>query len=112
MLFTKIEVEGLVHLAPGKPLFPLGEMFITPGAMAQFNRVFLAGCLSRHVRGDWGEVPPEDVEGNELALAEGYRILSQYRLPEQSRLAIDGGYLWIVTEGDRSATTLLLPSDY
>jgi len=61
--------------------------------------------LDRHVCGDWGELPPEDAAANEQALLVGARLFSAYTLR-------DGTRLWIITEHDRSATTLLLPQEY
>jgi hypothetical protein len=89
------------------PLFPLGQVVATPGAIAALKA---AGELpfhhiARHVRGDWGEIPDEDREENELSLREGFRILSAYR----TRL---GTRLWVITEADRSSTCLLLPEEY
>jgi len=59
--------------------------------------------LARHVRGDWGEVGDEDWRENDFSVANGLRILSAYTIGA-------GDKLWIITEADRSATTLLLPS--
>ena len=87
--------------------FDLGRIVATPGALDAFaesdenSRVF----LSRHASGDWGEVCKSDWEENELALGQGWRLFSVYRLR-------DGTKIWIITEADRSATTLLLPSEY
>lgn len=61
--------------------------------------------LIRHGNCDWGDVCDEDKEANEEALKDDLRILSSYKLP-------DGKQIWIITEADRSATTLLFPSDY
>ena len=61
--------------------------------------------LQRHVTGDWGDVPEEDRQSNEQALVHGDRLLSSYRIGESLTV-------WIITEADRSATTLLLPDDY
>ena len=61
--------------------------------------------LSRHVRGDWGELPREDKDENKLSLEKGFRLLSSYR-------TIAGDRLWVITEADRSVTTLLLPEEY
>ena len=61
--------------------------------------------LRRHVTGDWGDVPEEDRLSNEQALIHGDRLLSSYRIRESLTV-------WIITEADRSATTLLLPDDY
>ena len=88
-------------------LFDLGQVVATPGALRAFEeaKVVPITLLGRHVTGDWGEVPPEDAEENELSVREGYRILSSYTLPTKERI-------WIITEADRSATTFLLPSEY
>jgi hypothetical protein len=90
-----------------KPLFPLGRVVSTPGALDAFRE---AGkqphtYLLRHVTGDWGEVCEEDARENELSVREGFRILSAYTLST-------GVEIWIITESDRSATTFLLPSEY
>jgi hypothetical protein len=60
--------------------------------------------LARHQAGDWGTVPPQDAAENERSLARGFRIISSYAVSEER--------VWIITEADRSATTLLLPSEY
>jgi hypothetical protein len=89
------------------PRFSLGRVLGTPGALDLLNR---AGAnplmlLARHQNGDWGDVPPEDSAANDIAILKGLRILSCYRIsPVES--------LWIITEADRSATTLLLPGEY
>jgi hypothetical protein len=64
----------------------------------------LPALLERHRSGDWGEVPEEDARENEFAVRYGYRIVSSYR--------VAGEKLWVITESDRSATTLSLPSEY
>lgn len=86
--------------------FSLGQVVATPGALAllQAHDVSPADVLARHQAGSWGEVPPQDAQANELAVTAGHRILSSYR--------VGGERLWVITEGDRSATTLLLPSEY
>ena len=61
--------------------------------------------LARHQRGDWGEVSREDGVENDFSVAHGFRILSAYALQ-------DGTRIWILTEGDHSATTILLPDEY
>ena len=90
-----------------KPLFTLGHVVATPGALAVLEK---AGqqpgeFLARHVSGDWGEVPPEDIEENEFSLKQGFRLLSAYRTGA-------GDKLWVITEADRSSTCLLLPEEY
>jgi hypothetical protein len=61
--------------------------------------------LDRHAAGDWGELSPEDIQENELSVREGYRILSAYSLR-------DGTRIYVITEADRSSTTILLPEEY
>ena len=90
------------------PLFPLGRVVATPGALQLLADADgdAPELLGRHVRGDWGEVPPEDARENELSLREGFRIISSYPLGEA------GESVWIITEADRSSTCLLLPREY
>ncbi|AJY29933.1 putative type I restriction-modification system methyltransferase subunit [Burkholderia thailandensis 34] len=61
--------------------------------------------LNRHARGDWGDLPEEDHQQNNLAAITGQRVLSSYGLP-------NGQKVWVLTEWDRSVTTILLPDDY
>ena len=87
--------------------FYLGRLLMTPGAMEALERSSDSpfDFLSRHQHGDWGEVDYQDRLENERSVDERLRILSTYR----TRL---GDRLWVITEADRSATTLLLPSEY
>ena len=87
--------------------FPLGRIVATPGALAALEQVGESpgAFIKRHVTGDWGELDEEDRRENEFSVTHGFRLLSAYKLP-------DGTRLWIITEADRSATTLLLPSEY
>jgi hypothetical protein len=62
------------------------------------------GYIARHTAGDWGELCAFDRRQNEMALREGYRVLSSYKVP--------AGSVWIITEADRSITTILLPEEY
>lgn len=84
---------------------PLGQTVITPGAFAALDESDLRNAISRHVRGDWGEVDPDDWAENELSYEKGFRILSVYN-------ASNGTRFWIITEADRSVTTVLLPEEY
>jgi hypothetical protein len=96
------------------PLFPLGQVVATPGALeaSRHPGQFLA-LLARHVRGDWGCVDPEDAEANRLALTQGDRLLSAYPIdPEKPSKGFGENCLWIITEADRSVTTILLPEEY
>jgi len=90
-----------------KPLFTLGQVVATPGALAALEKAGQqpGDFLARHVSGDWGEVPPEDVEENELSLKQGFRLLSAYRTNAGDRI-------WVITEADRSSTCILLPEEY
>lgn len=85
--------------------FPLGQVVITCTAANTLAADDVTNALQRHVAGDWGAVGPEDARENELALRENLRLLSIYT--DQK-----GTKFWIITEADRSATTVLLPEDY
>jgi hypothetical protein len=86
---------------------PLGQLVVTPGALAALNKTSETGreLVDRHGRGDWGEFGSEDWAANDRAVSGGDRVLSAYRLKDQTKI-------WIITEMDRSATTLLLPDEY
>lgn len=90
-----------------RPLFPLGRIVATPGALAALAAAGepAAKFIVRHARGDWGTVDAEDAMENDLSLRDGFRILSAY-------VTAKGERLWIITEADRSVTTLLLPEEY
>ena len=87
--------------------FTLGTIVATPGGLRALEDSGQnpAAFLDRHSSGDWGEVDRADAAENELSLAEGFRIMSVYTTRK-------GIKLWIVTEADRSATTILLPEEY
>lgn len=87
------------------PTFPLGQLVATPNALDHITHDDIMAALQRHVAGDWGDVCAEDKQSNDDAVAEGMRILSAYR-------AANGTKFWIITEADRSVTTILLPEDY
>ena len=88
-----------------RALFRLGQTVITSNAMSRLVAADVQKALRRHIQGDWGEVCPADWRENELSLKEGFRLLSAYRDSQDTRF-------WIITEADRSATTILLPEDY
>jgi hypothetical protein len=90
---------------PGK--FHLGQMVMTPGAERAMHeaRQVPPEFLLRHKNADWGELPPEDVRENEWSLEHGARLFSAYRTRNEEKV-------WVITEGDRSVTTLLLPEEY
>lgn len=87
--------------------FRLGEIVSTTHLFehSEKNNFALLPYLVRHAQGDWGDVCKEDWKINDEALKNGLRLLSEYKLP-------DGRRIWIITEWDRSATTLLFPEDY
>lgn len=96
------------------PLFPLGQVVATPGALdASRDPGQFLELLARHVRGDWGCVDQEDGEANRLAVTQGDRTLSAYPMdPAKPCAGYGENCLWIITEADRSVTTILLPDDY
>ena len=95
------------HLKPTMVWFTLGQIVATPGAIDLLERTSSDALdfLIRHQQGDWGSVPPEGAEENLSSIEHGNRILSSYYLNASERL-------WIITEADRSVTTLLLPNEY
>jgi hypothetical protein len=99
---------GSSHRKEGvKPLFTLGRVVATPGALAALEK---AGqqpgeFLARHVSGDWGELDMHDMAENEFSLQHGLRLLSAHHTSA-------GDKLWVITEADRSSTCILLPEEY
>ena len=91
----------------GPARFALGRILITPGAeeALQIAGQKASEFFRRHSICDWGELSDEDVKRNELALEKGFRLLSRYQTTK-------GEPVWIITEADRSATTILLPIEY
>ena len=85
--------------------FSLGRIVATPAALAQLTSEEITLALLRHHSGDWGDLDSEDKAANDRALVNRTQILSAYR-------AANGTRFWIITEADRSATTVLLPEDY
>jgi hypothetical protein len=87
--------------------FPLGQIVATPGAIAALTDAgdSPASFLRRHVVGDWGEIDNEDRQENERSISSGCRLLSAYTTSTGIRI-------WVITEADRSATTLLRPEEY
>ena len=90
-----------------KPLFDLGQLVATPGALAALEKSGQSPVdfVSRHVTGDWGEIPQEDHKENQFSLEKGFRLLSSYRTSAND-------VVWVITESSRSHTTLLLPDEY
>ena len=85
--------------------FPLGSTVMTRNASEQLHPDDVLDCLRRRAAGDWGELDEHDRAENELSLYKGYRLLSAHRDRNDTKF-------WIITEADRSVTTVLLPEDY
>lgn len=88
-----------------RPLPRLGRTVITGQAMAALSRQDIVLALARHAMGDWGDVCPEDRATNDHALKDGLRLVSVYHSSQ-------GVKFWVITEADRSVTTILLPEEY
>ena len=96
-----------MNTTSNKPLFALGQVVATPGALELLESAGKTPSefLARHHRGDWGDdLCEEDRELNDAAIYDGSRLISAYTVGE--------GKVWVITEADRSSTTLLLPSEY
>lgn len=109
--------DGMLLLGPESAVgegarFTPGVLVYTPGVAGLAEEVgvdpsaLVTSLVSRFVRGDWGELPPEDVEANEQAVRFGERLLGSYPVGDGGEKA------WVITEADRSITTVLLPSEY
>lgn len=87
-------------------LFKLGQIVATPALLEHLveHCTHPDPFIRRHVRGDWGSVPTEDARENDFSVLNGFRVLSAYE--------VGGKRFWIITEADRSVTTLLFPSEY
>lgn len=85
--------------------FSLGQVVITSGALDTLDSCTPELSLIRHVNGDWGEMDVEDKQSNNDALKHGGRLLSVYRDLNKTKF-------YVITEADRSVTTILLPSEY
>ena len=90
--------------------FPLGRTVMTRGVSGlidkgKFPESFVQGCIDRHVDGDWGDMPPEDKELNDAGINGEDRLMSSYT-------SVSGVKVWVITEWDRSVTTVLLPDEY
>jgi hypothetical protein len=107
LAYASTYIERFKAMSIDNPLFPLGRIAATPGALKALREAGQQAIdfVSRHAQGDWGEVSAEDAEENELSIKKGCRIMSVY-------MTSDFETIWVITEADRSATTLLLPSEY
>lgn len=90
-----------------QPKISPGQVVATPAALAALEEHNCSSMdlLARHLSGDWGSVPVEDASLNDSALQSGGRLLSSYSLGPDTKI-------WVISEADRSATTLLMPSEY
>jgi hypothetical protein len=110
VLADKATQDAATALAEQAGRFRLGTLVWTPGFQDLAEQARKAPgeaaleLLQRYVRGDWGEMPPEDQDVNDAALGRGGRLMAAYRL--------DGERVWVVTGVDRAVTTLLLPIEY
>ncbi len=101
----------------------MGRVLITPGARDAFTgvhndpRAAIEAILARHTAGDWGNLDSEDADANRHAVAAGERILSAYEIGSDSAVldamaGVKAKRVWVITEADRSLTTVMLPSEY
>ena len=99
--------EALFISVVSQPRFPTGQLVVTAGVdeLIRQGRLNPSAYLARHLSGDWGDLCDEDRHFNDAALKSGDRLLSSYRVAPSLTL-------WIITEWDRSVTTLLLPEEY
>src|SRR4051812_1340702 len=91
----------------GKPLFALGQVVATPAALNAIAELGLSppALIHRHVTGDWSDLGAEDQQENLIAIRSSLRVFSSYKFSASVKI-------WIITEADRSLTTLLLPDEY
>lgn len=100
-----METDQIVLVIQSPALFDSGQICITPNAISTIPPQEIADALCRHATGDWGNLDSEDIATNNRALAKGDRLLSAYESKAGTRF-------WIITEADRSVTTVLLPEEY
>jgi hypothetical protein len=118
---TEPPEKPTVFIITNSARFTVGQLAATPGALALLDQhsISVAALVNRHIHGSWGDVFAEDADTNELGIEYGGRVMSVYRLVDAQQLAstpvaIRGELptVWVITESDRSVTTLLLPSEY
>ncbi len=102
-------IDYIINVLKNDSLFNLGIITITCGIDNKMKHdtafeIFVLCCLEKHRNGDWGCLPPEDAKLNDEALIEGERLLSAYQYNDSK--------IWIITEWDRSRTTVLFPDEY
>jgi hypothetical protein len=86
-------------------LFRIGQIITTSAALSNLTQADIHAAIQRHQPGDWGDVDPEHREENDISLKKGLRLFSVYH--SERRLKF-----WVITETDRSYTTVLLPQDF
>ena len=96
----------------GHALFALGQVCSTRHAVYVLERrgIHPLVFVKRHAQGDFGEIEEDSREANTLAIRSEERVFSQYEIPTHE--ADTESHVWVITEGDRSVTTVLLPGDY
>lgn len=94
----------IIPIIPTSKAFEMGRVVMTANASDQLDFAAIYEGLRRHASGDWGDLPDDDRQMNETAVKEGERLLSAYGEGEKR--------FWIITEADRSVTTVLMPDDY
>jgi hypothetical protein len=101
----------MTTLTKPNPCFSLGRIVATPGALDALNELNYPplALINRHRRGDWGDLDDEDVQANNDALMDGSRLLSVYVIQDTKFCIITEA---MDDQGDRAATTILLPSEY
>jgi hypothetical protein len=92
---------------PTNPMFALGQVVATPGSLKAMTELDISPLelVHRHATGDWGDLGAEDQHQNQIAIRSSLRVFSSYKLSASTKI-------WIITEADRSSTTLLLPDEY
>ncbi len=100
-------MSGDLPMLITNPLFNLGDVVATPQSICVLNdhSISVQSLLQRHASGDWGDLCTEDMQANNDALQYGDRLLSSYVISDSCKV-------WVITEYDRSVTTVLLPSEY
>ena len=97
--------DDVEEYTPEGPRFPLGRLVATPNALAHLTELDIRIAIGRHLRGDWGDICDEDRQANDSALAQGDRLVSVYHSATKVKF-------YLITEWNRTLTTVLLPEDY
>lgn len=120
-LSDQVPAQTRTTILTNRALFELGAVVATPAALAALEKSGFqpVDILARHISGDWGDCSSDDARSNDLAVTSSQRIFSVYRLLDAIQLAAMSceqrqrqATLWVITEWDRSVTTLLLPYEY